>query len=126
FYTELLRLIGLDAADLPGQFDRAGWPALRARFAAVFRQKTRTEWSTLLEGSDTCFAPVLSFQEAPEHPHNRARGTFVEVDGVRQPGPAPRFSRTKPVIRRGPPVPGEHTREALLDWGFSAADIEAL
>jgi alpha-methylacyl-CoA racemase len=79
-----------------------------------------------MEGSDVCFAPVLSMQEAPQHPHNRQRGTFVEVDGVVQPAPAPRFSRTPSAIQRPPAQPGEHTEEALKDWGFSAAEVERL
>jgi alpha-methylacyl-CoA racemase len=79
-----------------------------------------------MEGSDVCFAPVLSYAEAPQHPHNRARATFVEVDGIEQPAPAPRFSRTPPAIQRPPARPGEHTEEALTDWGFSAADIAQL
>lgn len=126
FYAELLERSGIDPAALPGQFDRDGWPDARERFAAVFRSKTRDEWCALMEGSDVCFAPVLSLAEAPEHPHNRARATFVEVDGVVQPAPAPRFSRTAPAIRRGPARRGEHTDEALADWGFSAGEIAAL
>ena len=96
FYAELLRLVGWEHEDLPWQMDRTQWPALKERFAALFRTKTRDEWSALLEGTDACFAPVLSLAEAPLHPHNRARGTFVTRDGIVQPAPAPRFSRTKP------------------------------
>ncbi len=126
FYAELLKHLHLDKEDLPDQHDRAGWPRLRVRFAEVFRSKTRGEWSRILEGSDACFAPVLSLVEAMKHPHNKARGTFVEVDGVVQPGPAPRFSRSKPTIRRGAAMPGQHTEAALADWGFSAAEVASL
>ena len=126
FYGELMRLTGLADDNLPKQWDRTQWPELRSRLAATFKSKTREEWRAIMEGSDVCFAPVLSYSEALQHPHNRARGTFVEVDGIPQPAPAPRFSRTPPAIQRPPARPGEHTEEALGDWGFSAADIAAL
>ncbi len=126
FYADLLRLTGLDGEALPPQRDKARWGELRARLTEVFKQKTREEWCRILEGSDVCFAPVLSLTEAPAHPHNRARGTFVEVEGVVQPGPAPRFSRTPAAIQRPPARPGEHTEEALHDWGFTADDLAAL
>ena len=126
FYGELMRLTGLAADNQPKQWDRPQWPELRARLATVFKAKTRDEWCAIMEGSDVCFAPVLSYTEALQHPHNRARGTFVEVDGIPQPAPAPRFSRTPPAIQRPPARPGEHTDEALADWGFSAADIAQL
>jgi len=126
FYGELMRLTGLAADNPPTQWDRTQWPELRARLATVFKAKTRDEWCAIMEGSDVCFAPVLSYTEALQHPHNRARGTFVEVDGIEQPAPAPRFSRTPPAIQRPPARPGEHTDEALADWGFSAADIAQL
>jgi alpha-methylacyl-CoA racemase len=126
FYRELLRLTGLEGEDLPRQGDRPGWQAAKRRFAEVFRTKTRDEWCAIMEGSDVCFAPVLSMGEAPKHPHNQARGTFVEVAGATQPGPAPRFSRTKPAIARPPAWPGEHTDEALADWGVSRAEITKL
>jgi alpha-methylacyl-CoA racemase len=121
---ELLRLIGLDDDD--GGADRAAWPAMKARVAALVRTRTRDEWCALLEGTDACFAPVLDPGEAPGHPHHRARGTFTEVAGVVQPAPAPRFSRTAPEIAGRPPAPGEHTASALADWGFTAAEIAAL
>ena len=126
FYQELLQLAGLDKEPLAKQHDRKAWPVTKARFAEVFKQKTRDEWCKLMEGTDVCFAPVLSMAEAPKHPHNQVRGTFVEVDGVVQPGPAPRFSRSKPKIQRGPARSGEHTEAALADWGFSKAEIAAL
>jgi alpha-methylacyl-CoA racemase len=126
FYEELLRLSGLKNEELPRQNDRAKWPAMKERVRALFKTKTRDEWCKIMEGSDICFAPVLSMDEAPEHPHNRHRGTFVESGGVRQPGPAPRFSRTPSKIQRPPARPGEHTEEALSDWGFSASDLAKL
>jgi alpha-methylacyl-CoA racemase len=126
FYRSALEVLGLQEADLPEQHDRSGWPVLRERFAAVFRTRTREEWVALAAGTQSCIAPVLSLAEAPQHPHLRARATFVEVDGVVQPAPAPRFSRTPGAIQRPPARPGEHTDEVLRDWGFSAAQLEAL
>ena len=126
FYAELLQRIGLADTDLPRQNDRAAWPAMKEKLAAVFRTKTRDEWCALLEGTDACFAPVLSLSEAPAHPHNIARETFVTVDGVVQPAPAPRFSRTPGAIQRPPARSGEHTEDALRDWGFSTDDVVRL
>jgi alpha-methylacyl-CoA racemase len=126
FYDELLRLTGLKGQELPPQNDRSAWQALKERLAAIFRTKTREEWCRIMEGSEVCFAPVLSMREAPNHPHNRHRGTFVEHDGVLQPGPAPRFARTPSAIQRGPSSPGEHTEEALRDWGIGASELEKL
>ena len=126
FYAELLKLSGLEGQEMPRQMDRKAWPDLKEKFAALFKTKTRAEWCEIMEGSDICFAPVLSMAEAPSHPHNQSRGTFVEVEGVMQPGPAPRFSRTPSKIQRPPAKPGEHTEEALREWGFSAADLEKL
>ncbi len=126
FYRELLKRTGIDKEITRPQHDRAGWPELRAKLMAAFKQKTRDEWCSIMEGSDVCFAPVLDFHEAQQHPHMKARGTFVKIDGVVQPGPAPRLSRTKPIVRRPPPVPGQHTEEVLLESGFTKADIEAL
>ncbi len=126
FYDELLRLSGLKREELAPQNDRKSWPQMKDRVAALFRTKTRDEWCSIMEGSDICFAPVLSMAEAPHHPHNQHRGTFVEQDGVVQPAPAPRFSRTPGAIQRPPSQPGEHTEEALRDWGFSAPELEKL
>ena len=126
FYAELLKLSGLEGQEMPRQMDRKAWPDLKEKFAALFKTKTRDEWCKIMEGSDICFAPVLSMAEAPKHPHNQLRGTFVEVEGVVQPGPAPRFSRTPSKIQRPPAKPGEHTEEALREWGFNAADLEKL
>ena len=126
FYAELLQRTGLDAEDLPMQMDRSQWPALKDRFAALFKTKTRDEWQQLLEGTDACAVPVLSLSEAHLHPHNQARQTFVERDGVLQPAPAPRFSRTAAGIAGPPPAPGEHTAAALADWGFSPEEVVKL
>jgi alpha-methylacyl-CoA racemase len=126
FYEELLDLSGLKGQELPNQMDRTAWPALKNQLTKIFKSKTRDEWCKIMEGSDVCFAPVLSMEEAPKHAHNRQRGTFVEVEGVVQPGPAPRFSRTPGEIQRPPASPGEHTEEALRDWGFSSGELERL
>jgi alpha-methylacyl-CoA racemase len=126
FYAELRRLAGLDADEFAGQMDRSQWPALKERVAAVFRTKTRDEWCALMEGTDVCFAPVLTMAEAPDHPHNRERETFVEVAGVTQPAPAPRFGRTPGAIRRPPPHFGQHTDETLADWGFTGDELDKL
>jgi alpha-methylacyl-CoA racemase len=127
FYAELLARAGLaDDPDFSVQMDFSRWPELKEKIAAVFRTKTRDEWCTLMEHTDVCFAPVLSLGEAPLHPHNVARSTFVEVAGAVQPAPAPRFSRTPPVIQRPPAWPGQHTDEALVDWGFTADEIAKL
>jgi len=126
FHDELLRITGLDKEDLPGQHDRKNWPRLQARFAELFRSKTRTEWCAMLEGSETCFAPVLSIPEAMAHPHNRARKAFIEVDGVMQPSHAPRFSRSRPEATRLPDVPGSDTETVLAGWGFAVAEVVEL
>ena len=126
FYAQLLKLTGLDRENLPPQFDREGWPVIRERLVQVFRTRTRDEWCEIMEGTDACFAPVLSMTEAPDHPHNRARGTFVEVEGVPQPRPAPRFSRTDARIQRPPAHGRTHTAEVLADWGFSEGEIAEL
>jgi len=116
FYQELIERLGLKD-DLPAdQYDRAAWPEGKRKLAALFKTKSRDEWCALLEGTDVCFAPVLDFDEAMDHPHNKERGLFVEVAGVRQPGPAPRFSRTKPAIQGPPSRPGQHTEEVLRRW----------
>ena len=126
FYAELLARLGIDAATMPPQNDRAQWPLLRTRLAAAVRSKTRDEWAAEFTDSDACVAPVLSFAEAKAHPHNVARGSHINVAGVDQPAPAPKFSRTQAKVRRPPPERGAQGREALVDWGFDAAAIERL
>jgi alpha-methylacyl-CoA racemase len=126
FYALLLEKAGIDDPDFQRQHDRTAWPDLRARLAEVFARKTQAEWCAAMEGTDVCFAPVLSLDEAPRHPHNAARQTFVEVAGVVQPAPAPRFSATPGAIQGPPPAIGAQTQEALADWGFSTTEIEAL
>jgi alpha-methylacyl-CoA racemase len=126
FYRELLDRLGLAGQDLPHQNDKANWGAMKERFAAVIRTRTRAEWEEVLEGTDTCFAPVLSMAEAPLHPHNVVRGTFTEVAGVVQPSPAPRFSRTPGAILRPPAHAGQHTGEVLAEAGFDGGRVEDL
>jgi alpha-methylacyl-CoA racemase len=126
FYQELLERLGLASEQLPAQNDRAGWPALRKRFAEIFRTQTRDEWCRVFADSDACFAPVLTFAEAQSHPHHLARGSYVEVGGIGQPAPAPRFSLTPAQVRRGPPERGALGHQALTDWGFSTAQMEKL
>jgi alpha-methylacyl-CoA racemase len=126
FYRELLARLGLDEDMAHRQTDASAWPRDSACLADVFRTKTYSEWCELLEGTDTCFAPVVPMAEAPAHPHNAARGTFVEVAGVVQPAPAPRFSRT-PAGEVGEPArAGAHTTDALLDWGFDRSQVDEL
>ncbi|MEJ8847595.1 CaiB/BaiF CoA-transferase family protein [Variovorax rhizosphaerae] len=126
FYAELIDKLGLADAGLPSQHDRKGWPQLRAAFEMVFASRTRAQWCDVFEGSDACVAPVLGFGEAPNHAQHRARGSFIEVGGVVQPGPAPRFSATPSALPRSAPDRGEHGREALGDWGFDADTIARL
>jgi alpha-methylacyl-CoA racemase len=127
FYAELLRLAGLDGdAQFAAQMDRAAWPGLKERLADLFATKTRDEWCALMEHTDVCFAPVLTMSEAAKHPHNVERATFVELDGMVQPAPAPRFTRTVPEVARPPAHPGQHTRDALADWGIPPERIDAL
>ncbi|WP_290649524.1 CaiB/BaiF CoA-transferase family protein [Aquisalimonas sp.] len=127
FYRELLERIGLTGVpECAEQMNQKHWPAMRQRFAAVFASRTREEWCELLEGTDVCFAPVLDMDEAPDHSHNRARGTFVHHDGMTQAAPAPRFSRTRPELTTGARRPGEDTEAALADWGVDATTIGEL
>ena len=124
FREELLQKIGLD--DSSPHPDEMPAESARATLQSLFRTKTRDEWCALLEGSDACFAPVLSLEEAPRHPHMQARGTFVEVDGIVQPASAPRFSRTSPGLPTPPESPGASTMSVLSDWGFSSQEIDRL
>jgi len=126
FYAQLLEVLDLDPASLPDRDDRSQWPVLKERFAEVFRTRTRAEWTEAFDGTDACGAPVLSPFEAHRHPHNAARGTFVEVAGVVQPGPAPRFSRTPGAVSRPPAAPGADTDAALEAWGVDSDRIRSL
>ena len=126
FYAEMVRRLGLDEKFLRLQGDASQWPALREAIAAAVRTRTRDEWSALLEGADVCFAPVLNLAEVHLHPHAVARGTYVEVAGVVQPGPAPRFDRSVPDRPRPAPEIGAHTAEVLAECGFTAEDLSGL
>jgi len=127
FYRQLVTLMGLDPDTLPDQYDRSSWPGLRERFANIFATRTRDEWSAIMAGHETCFAPVLDIMESVRHPHAQARGSFIDVEGVIQPAPAPRFSRTPSSVRRPvPAVYGAQTDEVMQGWGFSADEITAL
>jgi alpha-methylacyl-CoA racemase len=126
FYALLLEKAELSDPEFSGQMTREAWPSLKAKLATAIATKTREDWRKIMEGTDICFAPVLSFEEAPKHPHNAARATFVEVEGVTQPAPAPRFSATPGEIQAPPPAIGAHNDEALADWGLSADQIAGL
>ena len=124
FFAELCARLRL--SDLPPQHERARWPEMRRRLVETFKRKTRDEWCRVFEGSDACFAPVLSWSEARTHEHSRARAAYAELAKVAQPAPAPRFSRTRPELRRAPPERGEGGREALADWGFADDELARL
>ena len=131
FYAALLAGLGLagprpGGRELPGQHDRAGWPVLRDRLAEAFRRRTQAEWSEVFAGTDACVAPVLGPGEAPAHPHNVARGTFIDIGGMVQPAPAPRFGRTAAGVPEPPPRPGEDTDAVLGGLGYSEAEITGL
>jgi alpha-methylacyl-CoA racemase len=125
FYARLLELLELDPAEFP-QHDRDRWPEFKERFAEVFKRRTRAEWAAALESEEACATAVYGLGEAAEHPHNVARGVFVEVAGISQPAPAPRFSRTPPELSVPPRDAGADTDQALLDWGISAAELSSL
>ena len=126
FYALLLEKTGVDKAQFAPQMDPAQWPALKQELTRVFKTRTQAQWCEIMEGTDVCFSPVLSIFEAPEHPHNKARGSFIEIDGVMQPAPAPRFSRTVAEVSHGARKPGEDTATVLANCGFSAAEIADL
>ena len=126
FFAELARRLGLDERFVKRQYDRKLWPEMREAIAAAVRTKTRDEWCSALEGSDACFAPVLSLEEAPRHAHAQARGAFVTLDGVVQPAPAPRFGRSVPGTPRPAPVIGVHTEAVLAEAGYTPDEIAAL
>ena len=126
FYALLLEKTGINDPAFAAQMDRGQWDSLRDKLGHVIAQKTQAEWCEIMDATDVCFAPVLDLDEAPKHPHNVARQTFVELGGVVQPAPAPRFSLTPGAIQGPPPAIGAHDNEALGDWGFSSADIDSL
>jgi alpha-methylacyl-CoA racemase len=126
FYAALLELMGLDPSELATQMDRGLWPATKERFAQLFKTRDRDEWVAMAEGTDTCVAPVLKMSEVTEDAHNRTRNTFIEVGGVLQPAPAPRFTGTPAAVPTAPPWPGQDGLEALVSWGFERTEISAL
>ncbi len=126
FYALLLEKTGIEDPDFQDQLDQASWPRKREKLIEIFKSKTQQQWCEIMEGTDVCFAPVLNLAEAPDHPHNKARNTFVEFEGITQPAPAPRFSRTQGEIQRSAAMAGEHTEEVLREWGYNPGEIEAL
>jgi alpha-methylacyl-CoA racemase len=126
FYHLLLELCGIDDPQFEQVHDIDQWPEIKSKMAVLFRSRTRAEWCSLLESTDACFSPVLNLDEAPAHPHNQARGNFVEIAEVTQPAPAPRFQRTPGAVRRPPPLSGEHSSEVLHDWGIDRKRVESL
>jgi alpha-methylacyl-CoA racemase len=126
FYADLLVGLGLGDEVLPDQNDESAWPQMKERFTAIFKSKSRDEWIATFDGLDACVAPVLTMGEVADHPHNKARKTYVSHDGVVQPAPAPRFSRTEVGLDRPPAPAGHHTDEVLGDWGFDRDEIAGL
>ena len=126
FFAEMVAKTGLPVEFVEQQNIRGKWPEITSALADTFRSRTRDEWVELLEGSDACVAGVLDYEEAFEHPHNKARKTYIEIDGISQPAPAPRFSRTDCATPSAPSAEGADTRSVLADWGFSAEDIQDL
>jgi alpha-methylacyl-CoA racemase len=126
FYANLVKVMGMDGENLPDQNDRAGWPIMRKRFANIFATRTRDEWVAAAAGRDACLAPVLTIDEAPEHPQMQARDVYTMFDGLRHPSPAPRFSRTPSELYRPTPAPGRDSRQALADWGIPPEQVTAL
>ena len=126
FYALLVEKAGLDTERFSAQMDGGRWDEFKAELTQVFKTKTRDEWRELMEGTDVCFAPVLALDEVHEHPHNIARNSFLEIDGIVQPAPAPRFSRSEPATPTGSRLPGQDSRVVLQDAGFSDAEIESM
>ena len=126
FYALLLEKAGLDTDEFSPQMDQSRWPEYKDKVSDVFKSRTRDEWCDLMEGSDVCFAPVLSLSEVHEHPHNKSRNTFVELAGLMQPAPAPRFSRTSAELSHGAREPGEDTRAVLAELGYSSGETDSL
>jgi len=123
FFKVLIETLAISEIDLTDQYNEAKWPEHEKILATLFRSKSRDDWSGIFEGTDACFAPVLSLNEAPEHPHSQARNSYVSVDGIQQPAPAPRFSRTKSEIQNSPTEVGEFDQQILADWGLTDAEI---
>jgi len=126
FYALLLEKSGISDPEFLTQMDQSKWPEFKEKMTEIFKSKTREEWCRIMGGTDICFAPVLTMDEALKNEHNVARSTFIEVDGVPQPAPAPRFDRTRPEVQMPPPVPGGDTEVILADWGFSSEEIDSL
>ena len=126
FYAELLAGLGLASEELPAQYDRSQWPAMRERFKAIFKTRSRDEWTEVFESRDACVWPLLTNLEATRHPWLAEREVFVEREGIVQPSPAPRFSATPSAISKPPSVPGADTEEALVAWGVERSRIAAL
>lgn len=126
FYANLIKVMGIAGEGLPDQNDRATWPAMRKRFADIFAGHSRDEWVEKARGRDACLAPVLTIDEAPEHPQMKVRDVYADFDGLRHPSPAPRFSRTPSILSRATPQPGQNSRQALADWGISLEHVAAL
>ena len=126
FYRELLKQLDISEAEFPHTFSQAEWPEIKIKLSKIFKQHTRDEWIERLGDTDCCFAPVMTMEEAPHHPHSVARNTFVNVDGQWQPNIAPRFSRTPTQITGPAPTPGQHSLEVLRDWGVQIGEIDRL
>jgi len=126
FYALLLEKAGISDPAFVNQMDRGSWPDLKSKLASVIASRSRAEWCAMMEATDVCFAPVLSLEEAPRHPHNLARETFVTIEDVVQPAPAPRFSATPGKVQRPPPRIGADSETALSDWGFASTEIDGL
>ncbi|MDG1943352.1 MAG: CaiB/BaiF CoA-transferase family protein [Halioglobus sp.] len=126
FYALLKELAGLSEDDFGAQNDQAAWPAMKKQLTEIIKQKTQARWCELMEGTDVCFAPVLNFMDAPKHPANVARNTYIEMDGLTQPAPAPRFSRTPSKVQHGAHEAGQDTDAVLLAMGFAEQELEGL
>jgi len=126
FFVELLRLLELPSSLAGHQYDRASWPDMESALETAIKSKTRDEWAEAFADAETCLSPVLSLSEAADDPHNKSRGVFIEIDGVRQPAPAPRLSRTPGAVQGAPQLPGENSVAALKDWGIDSTRIMSL
>ncbi|RLA54772.1 MAG: CoA transferase, partial [Gammaproteobacteria bacterium] len=126
FYAELLEKMGIEPDSMAPQMERESWPAMKEKLKELFLTRTRDEWCAIMDNTDICFAPVLTLEEAPDYPHNKERNAFVDVEGVKHPAPAPRFSRTPSSIKGPAPKTGIHTEEVLSAWGVSSDEIKAL